>query len=241
MQTGLKIIAAATFWLTLVMPAAAEVLSLDGKAVTIEPIAGYCAIDRSRDVERQAFSSLESALGAESRLLGYWVECQTLEAVRSQGSHELVPYILILASKRNDRLFETNLKRQDVLKQMQTHFAASFGNEPFLSDASDQARMQADKAVREFESGVKSSGQTGARKTMGMMGRDDEAVYSAEILASGGPQAPMASVTGTTVIKKLIMSAVAYDRYMDAKTFLLLKDRAGTAMRSLIAANRTGE
>jgi hypothetical protein len=43
------------------------------------------------------------------------------------------------------------------------------------------------------------------------------------------------------VIKKLIMSAVAYDRYMDAKTFLLLKDRAGTAMRSLVAANRTGE
>lgn len=37
------------------------------------------------------------------------------------------------------------------------------------------------------------------------------------------------------------LSAVTYDLYADEQTFLTLKDRAATAVRSPIAANRADE
>jgi hypothetical protein len=38
-------------------------------------------------------------------------------------------------------------------------------------------------------------------------------------------------------VKQFVLSAISYDRYVDAQTFLTLKDLDHAALQSLIAAN----
>ena len=71
------------------------------------------------------------------------------------------------------------------------------------------------------------------------MGRDPESLYYATAQQnSTNKTAPvLAGVTALTKVKQFVFSAIAYDHYVDAQTFLTLKDRGQTTVRALIAAN----
>lgn len=97
------------------MPAVAEVISIGARAVTVDPIAGYCALDKYNDNERRVYESAESAVSAQYRLLAYWVDCAVLKDSRAGGSKALIPYILVMATKKYDWVYTTTLSRQDLV------------------------------------------------------------------------------------------------------------------------------
>jgi hypothetical protein len=201
-------IAAATIlWLPLwPTPAVAEVVSIGSRALTLEPIAGYCALDKANDIERRLYSSTESAVSAQYQLLAYWVDCDVLKDFRAGVSEALIPYILVMASKKYDWIYTTTLSRQDLV----------------------------DRTFAELATGS---------KVTGVMEKDADGVYFGQMrqVTSDQKAAVMAGVTGMTKVKRFVLSAVAYDLYADQRTFLTLKERAATAVRSLIAANRADE
>lgn len=201
-------IVAATFlglplWPT---PAAAEVISIGSRALTIEPIAGYCALDKANDVESRLYGSTESAVNAQYQLLAYWVECDVLKDFRAGGSKALIPYILVMATKKHEWVYTTTLSRQDLV----------------------------DRTFAELAAGP---------KVKGVMEKDADGLYFGQMrqVASDQKEAMLAGVTGMTKVKRFVLSAVAYDMYADEQTFRTLQDRAATAVRSLIAANRADE
>ena len=201
------IVAATVLWLLLwPTPAAAEVISIDGLALTIEPIAGYCALDKANDNERRLYGSTESAVNAQYQLLAYWVDCVVLKDSRAGGSKPLIPYILVLATKKHEWVYTTTLSRQDLVDRTFVELA-------------------------------------GTPNATSVLEKDADGLYFGQMrqVTSDQKQAVLAGVTGMTKIKRFVLSAVAYDLYADEQTFLTLKDRAATAVRSLIAANRANE
>jgi hypothetical protein len=240
MIRSFAIVAAATLSLQLCAPpGAAEVLSLAGKSVTIDPISGYCALDKSRTDERLAFSFVEEAVAADSQLLAYWMECTALEAIRNNAGQGPGPYILVMASKKGDRLFRSGHSRQEVVGQARAEIAAVYGQQEFPTAMDGQTQAQLNNTIETFAASSKADGQAGASKFLGFMGRDPEGLYYATAQQnSTNKTAPvLAGVTGLTKVKQFAISAIAYDRYADGQTFLALKDRAQTAVKTLIAAN----
>lgn len=233
-------IAAAILSLPLfVPPAAAEVMSLAGKSVTIDPIPGFCPLDKLRTDERLAFSFVEEAVGADSRLLAYWMDCTALEAIRKNTGQGPGPYILVMASKKGDRLFRSGHSRQEVVGRARAEIAAVYGQLEFPTAVDSQTQAQLNNTIETFAASSKSNGQAGASKFMGFMGRDPEGLYYATAQQNAlNKTAPvLAGVTGLTKVKQFVISAIAYDHYVDGQTFFTLKDRAKTAVKSLIAAN----
>jgi hypothetical protein len=201
------IVAATVLWLPLwATQTTAEVISIGSRALTVEPIAGYCALDKANDIERRLYGSAESAVHAQYRLLAYWVDCDVLKDFRAGGSKPLIPYILVMATKKHEWVYTTTLSRQDLVDRTFTELA------------------------------------TGS-KTTGVLEKDADGVYFGQMqqVTSDQKEAMMAGVTGVTKVKRFVLSAVAYDLYADEQTFRTLKDRAATAVRSLIAANRADE
>jgi hypothetical protein len=237
---GWQVVAAAVLCIALWAPAAAgEVISVAGRALTVNPIAGYCPLDKTRDVEKRVYSTVESAIRAQDELLAYWVDCKALSDFRAGASAHLAPYILIMASRKHDRVFQTWVSREGFLDGTYEQLTTAFGREKFLADPSSEKQEQANKTIADFAA----NSQVGERKVMGVMGRDDDGVYFALIqrIAADQQGKPMAGVTGMTKVKRFVLSAAAYDLHADAQTFLALKDRAAAAVRSLIAANLTDE
>lgn len=234
------IAAAATLSLQLCAPpAAAEVMSLAGKAVTIDPIPGYCPLDKSRTDEGQAFNFVEEHVGADSRLLAYWMECTALEAIRNGVEHSATPYILVMAAKKDSQLFRTGHSRQEVIGQARVEIGAVYGQEEFSADLSSQTREQVNSEIEALAAAANGNGQAGASKFLGFMGRDPEVLYYATAQQNAQNKAApvLAGVTALTKVEQFVISAVAYDRYVDAQTFLTLKKLGQAAVQSLIAAN----
>ena len=236
----LAITAAAAFSLQLcALPAAAEVMSIEGRAVTIDPIPGYCALDKTRTDERLAFSFIEEQMAASAQLLAYWIECPALEAIRNNTAQGVGPYILVVAAKKGDRVFRTGITRREVIAQSRTEIGAVYGDEEFPADLDSQARKQLDSTIKAFATAAKVSGPAGASKFLGFMGQDTEGLYYATAQQNAlNKQAPvLAGVTALTKVKQFVISAIAYDHYVDGQTYLTLKDKGQTAVQSLIAAN----
>ncbi len=234
------IIAAATLLPQLCAPpAAAEVLSLVGKSVTIDPIPGYCPLDKSRTDEGQAFSFVEEHVGADSQLLAYWMECTALEAIRNGVAHSATPYILVLATKKDGRPFRSGHSRQEVVGELRVEIGKAYGQAEFPTDLNSQTRERLNSEIEAFAATAKANGQAGASKFLGFMGRDPEGLYYATVQQNAlNKTAPLlAGVTALTKVKQFVFSAIAYDRYVDAQTFLTLKDTGQTALQSLVAAN----
>ena len=220
------------------LPAAAEVISLAGHTVTLEPIPGFCALDKSRTLEKQAFNIYEEILAPESQLLAFWIDCGALEAMRSNTGDGLGPYILVTASWKNDRVFETGAARRLVVERARNEIAGAYGRDEFPLNPDLQSRDKIDGTVKSFAAGVKSGSQSGTQKFMGFMGRDENGLYYATVQMKAQADAyVLASVTGMTKIRRFVISAIAYERYADPQTFLTLKDRATTAVTTLIANN----
>jgi len=234
------IVAAATLSLQLFSPpAAAEIVSLAGKAVTIDPIPGYCPLDKSRTDERIAFSFMEELVAADSQLLAFWVECSALEASRNNAGQGFGPYILVMAAKKEGRPFRSGHSRQEVVEQARGEIAGVYGEEEFPANLDSQTREHLNREIEEFAASAKKRGQAGASTFLGFMGRDPESLYYATAQQSSpNKTAPvLAGVTALTKVKQFVFSAIAYDHYVDAQTFLTLKDRGQTTVRALIAAN----
>lgn len=234
------IAAAATLSLQLCAPpAAAEVMSLAGKSVTIEAIPGYCPLDTSRTDEGQAFSFVEEHVAADSRLLAYWMECTALEAIRNGVEHSATPYILVMAAKKDGQLFRTGHSRQEVVERARVEIGAVYGQMEFPADLNSQTREQLNREIEAFAAAANGNGQASASKFLGFMGRDPEGLYYATAQQNAlNKTAPvLAGVTALTKVKQFVISAIAYDRYADAQTFLTLRDLDQAAVQSLIAAN----
>lgn len=176
------------------------------RALALEPIAGYCALDKANDIERRQYSSTESAVSAQYRLLAYWVDCDVLKDFRAGVSKALIPCILVMATKKHEWVYTTTLSRQDLVDRTFAELAA-------------------------------------APKVTGVMEKDADGVYFGQMqkVTWDQKEAVVAGVTGMTKVKRFVLSAVAYGLYANQQTFLTLKDRAATAVRSLIAANRADE
>ncbi len=221
-----------------VPPATAEEISLAGHAVTLEPIPGFCALDKSRTLEKQAFNIYEELLAPDSQLLAFWMDCGALEAIRNNTGDGLGPYILVTASWKNDRVFETGAARRLVVERARNEIAGAYGRDEFPLNPDAQAREKIDSTVKAFAAGVKNGSQSGTQKFMGFMGRDEEGLYYAAAQMKAQADANVvAEVTGMTKVRRFVFSAIAYERYADPQTFLTLKDRATTAVNTLIARN----
>jgi hypothetical protein len=216
-----------------VLPAAAEEISLVGRTVTLEPVPGYCALDKSRTEEKQAFNIYEQLVAPDSQLLAYWMDCHALEGIRNSTSQGVGPYILVTAARKGDRLFQTGAARHTVVDRAYNEVAGAYGKDEFPAGPE-----QVDAAVKEFAASAQSGSQAGASNFMGFMERNEEGLYYATAQMNAQKDAPvMAGVTGMTKIRRFVFSVVAYERYEGPQTYAALKDRAAAAVRTLITTN----
>lgn len=244
MSKSWVMIAAAVLGLHLgAAPAAAEVFSIDNRVLTIDPIPGYCALDRTNDVERRVYGAVDSAVKAQAKLLGYWVDCKALESFRAGTTTDLNPHILVMANKKHGYVFETRYSRQELLNQTYGELTEALGSQVFLAEVNDATKTQLKKTIADFTAASQSSAQVGDTKFMGVMERDTDGIYFAQVqhIAIDQKETILAGVTGTTKVKRFALNATAYDTYADEQTFLTLRERAATALRSLIAANPADE
>jgi hypothetical protein len=228
------IVAVAALSVQLCAPhSSAEDISLVGRTVTLEPIPGYCPLDKSRTDEQLAFGFYETLVAPGSQLLAYWMDCQALQGLRNNTGQGGGPYILVTAARKEDRVFQTGAARHTVVDRARNEVAAAYGKDEFPAKPE-----QVDAAVKEFAASAKSGSQAGGSKFMGFMQRDEEGLYYATAQVNAQKDAPvMAGVTGMTKIRRFVFSVVAYERYAGPQTYAALKARATTAVRTLITTN----
>ncbi|HEX6093315.1 MAG TPA: hypothetical protein VFZ07_08185, partial [Dongiaceae bacterium] len=88
-------------WLaTLSLPAGATDELVADRTLLIEPTEGFCALDLSNPVDSSLFEYMANLQKDYNQLVGYWVDCQQLERVRSRETETLESYVLVLAQRQ---------------------------------------------------------------------------------------------------------------------------------------------
>ena len=62
------------------------------------------------------------------------MECAALEAIRNGDEQSPTPYILVMAAKKDDRLFRAGNSRQEVVGHARVEIAAVYGQGEFPTD-----------------------------------------------------------------------------------------------------------
>jgi len=239
MDQSLKLVAmalvtAAALW----GPAAAENVHVGGRVLTINPPAGFCALDRDREDDAAIYDRMDTLMQGFGQLLTYWVDCSKLAAYRSGQSLRLTPYALVAAPMSAGHVLVEDIPRKRYLDVLEGAWARAGGAEKLQAQIEGIVRERfADDAARNPQLGL----VAGEMRVFGLLERDDLAVYVAlgQRMSQDGDDFIMAAVGGGSIVAGVVTWVYVYEEYSEPATYDRLKTNARRMLRRLIVDNES--
>ncbi len=206
----------------------AETYTVEGRRLTVEPPEGYCLLNPDVPGEKRVAKMYKAILGEKNLMLQLFMDCDELANARDSGVRSIGRYGMITLPLRDGGILEIEQSRADYLDAIDQLMARM----PVAA-----ARM--DEDFEEWIANIVPYAVDGNTQVMGVMARDDEALYSGLLHnpAGDGSDALNAGLIGLTVIKGLPMALNLFRPFVDASTYRGLHDDSRAIIADLIARN----
>ncbi len=212
-----------------------EITLRDGR-LTLPVPPGYCAVTRDTPDLAASFLAVEAAFGKATCLLGWFVDCRTLAAVRDGGapvSSLFGGYGVYVSpiSETGELQHLPGLTRAEFVERI-SGTLPSFDREVLsVTIGKSQPIDDGDGAIRL------------ATREIGLLGADAQAYYlaTAAELTLDGERRALAGVAATTLLHRVTVSTIVYGGLEDNGTLAALERQAHAATLALIAANPGGD
>ena len=220
-------------WLaTLSLPAGATDELVADRTLLIEPTEGFCALDLSNPVDSSLFEYMANLQKDYNQLVGYWVDCQQLERVRSRETETLESYVLVLAQRQ-----ETGAVIRPVDMPLGGFLSAM---KDFILNSGGMGKIEEGYELGKDvldDQGI----NLGETRSLGLIADDASALYLGNVQGYelNGVTAVMACVIAMTELNGIMISVNVYETYRGAETIELLQRRAATIAADLVVKNPT--
>ena len=178
----------------------AEDFKLADRVVSVEPPAGYCALDRRAPDEGVLFDVQEQTNTA--RALAIHVECRALDAYRAGEAfvEDLSPSVSITAGLQNGQPVIVGMQREEFNAAMEAALRSLSDEQMEALSKESGERMVA--TIKERLGSHYSDVEYRGLKYLGVLGRDETAVYMGTVsqLSLGGKPWTETGVAATTLI-----------------------------------------
>jgi len=216
--------------MTVVQPAFADSISVGGRALNLQPPAGYCQADKSH-AERPIIEGLEKGAGKGSRLLMVFAQCDELKDLRSGKIKYLKRYGQYVAPAGADgtvRPQPVGVMRGEFVDTMATNIQRSTPNAGLQQDAAKKPRQYPEL-------------KTGEIKSLGLLANDGNAAYVGFLQgfkAVSGDALKLATVGAITLLDGVVINADLFEAYTASPDIdgLLAQQKANIS--ALIARNK---
>lgn len=162
--------------------AAAIDLPPGAEGLRIEPFEGYCSIDPGNSNEAKLLEFIRQVEGPSKRVIDLQMDCATLETFRaSTPSTDINP--LAVVSVHVDaagRATMVNLPRATYMDLLEKLMSTSAG-ERLTSQEFEDSETRLDQALNKLEERVGVAVQTRAVEMLGVIDRDEDALYTAAL------------------------------------------------------------
>ena len=211
-----------------VVPASAETYTIEGRRLTIEPPEGYCLLDPNVPGEKRVTKMYKAILAEKNLMLQLFMDCDELANARDSSVRFSDRYGMITLPLRDGGILEIELSRADYLDAI----AEMMARMPVAA-----ARMDEDFDKR--IANIVPYAVDGNTQVMGVMARDDEALYSGLLHnpAGDGSDSLNAGLIGLTVVKGLPIALNLFRPFVDASTYRGLYEDSRAIIAELIARN----
>lgn len=200
---------------------------VEGRALNFVIPEGYCMLDRANPNERHRYNELTKANEGRNVVVVIFADCGQLAAFRKNAESNLTRhgyYALVLADKRL------------------VTWAPDYSRAKYLGDLSPYVAKLNGKSVEDAVTKVATlplKGKPGF-VNLGMLDRNDDGIYTGTGVTYEvkGTLSRVNTVSATTLIKGIVVSAHLYDNYTDGKNYLKLLDQQRQLAARLVAANK---
>ncbi|WP_440533072.1 hypothetical protein [Variovorax sp. YR566] len=212
--------------------AGAEQVTLGGRTLNIPTPAGYCVAGATKD-EKEGFDRIAFGMGADNKLLFYFVECKELARVRDgsagyRGGYN--SYVTVAATAPKGVIYV----HDEVTRQQYVQLLAKGMGKGIAAEEGIERAM---KRVRQFGAGDQ------AVQNFGVVGVDESAAYVSVVTVGAAQDGSrgldyVMTVGGPTIIKgvRLGYTAVWLRKSPDELPEMLKQLKAVSA--SLVASNK---
>lgn len=221
--------------------AAAADLTVGGRIVHITPTPGFCALNRSIEVDAVVLGKIARIHRDYNELVDFWSKCGRLNAYRIGLVDDLSPYVLVLAHlRKNGRIVPADMALADYLNGMRRELAKNHGGKDVLDEAMTKT---IEERLREVLADLGSVEQVkvGETRILGVIAEDEVALYLGMVqrLITESGDRLLACVAALTELNGIGISVNIYDEYAGPQTFDALQAQARSIAAQLVPANPT--
>ncbi|MGE0118982.1 MAG: hypothetical protein AB7S71_07845 [Dongiaceae bacterium] len=215
-------------------------ITVGGRVLHIAPPPGFCALDRSNDVDATVFNLTARMQRGYGELVEFWADCQSLAGYRA-GQTEITPYVLIGAQLGgNGRVTPVDLPLADYLAEMRRVADKQDGGKTLTKgDIGQIVRQRVDEVRAEL--GDAYPVEAGETRLLGTIGQDDSAIYIAVLqrLREGGTERHIGGIISMTELNGISATVNLYDSHDGSDSFDAMLGRTKAIVAALVAANPT--
>jgi hypothetical protein len=203
---------------------------------TMEAPSGLCLVDAARSkLERELLAFQVRILQGMGKSLATFAECpvvRSMRAGRSVGSERWAAIVTPLFEGKV-RAFPGAIRRE-VIEEMAQVLASETPDAGVDEDALNRILSDGIK-----EAGSKSSAKVTFQKSLGVLARDEIAIFSGNLMRQtiNGKSRMMSNVSAATLIGEYVVFALFHRPFIDNGTYDLLVSEARDALRALILRN----
>lgn len=213
-------------------------LSLGDAAISFVMPTGMCEIDTKYPIEKRLFAFQAELLKGESKILSFFADCESLDALRSGKANLLAKYGLLLASLD--------------LKTGAIEVLPGISREAFLASLKSEAPDVRFKEIwLEADKTLKSTGKSSFGYEMrlgpssaGIAGFDNHAMYLALATTnsmSNGTAFPTAGIIAATILGNHPVNIALYSPSKNAATYVDLLRDSKKLVADLITRNSAND
>lgn len=225
--------------LTLTGSARAEEFDIGGRHLTIDIMAGYCAVGHSDPADRLLYGIADEAGRGVVRTLSYQADCVALERFRKDRSFhtDVEPSLLFQITLLDGNEGPLPLTRDRFVEMMATVLKSQYSDE--IYEKAKQGSQAAVTRLKEKLGDVMANIALTDTKILGVLDRDDQGVYIGIVQsfdAAGRPYV-VAGVGATTLVNGLPLTITRSDVYSGPAQFPAMTAEVKRVIRELIRLN----
>ncbi|MEN3973644.1 hypothetical protein [Emcibacter sp. SYSU 3D8] len=213
---------------------AATIPIVPGTSMAMDPPEGQCRIEPSASqFDAGYFATMQQMYAGSNNLLALFIECDVLASVRQGMAQPITRWTIVLLPLSNGQVIPaTGYTRAQVIEEM-SKVAAGADLQGVLDGQKDSIEQRVGQVLQQ------DTFQMGQVRSLGLLARDDAALYSGLHLSQGmtGQMQNVACVIGMTVISNHIVTVNAYQPFEGAETYTDMVEDMQDAMADLVSMN----
>jgi hypothetical protein len=219
--------------------AQADEFEIAGRHLTIQTMAGYCAVGHSDPADRLLYGIADEAGRGMLRTLSFQADCVALDKLHKDRSFQtdVEPSLLFQFNLMNGEESAIPMTRDKFLEIMATVLTSQYSDEIYaLAKEGSEAAIA---RIKEKMGAAMADTTLTETKILGVLDRDDLGVYIGIIQTydnAGKPYA-VAGVGATTLVNGLPLTITRTDRYVSAEQFPALTAEVKRVLGALVARN----